>query len=242
MGPGPTYTAMSENKLSHDELAALVERAQVQLHDEIGRIAGDLHDDVGANLILCRMAAQRIVELAARAESPGNLEEISKLSAKLADTLDTAYRSLRAVVQRHTPELLSLLGLRAALADMVARYDEVHPACKFSLMESPQVPQIFGHVASVGHRLVQEALTNAVKHSKASAVTIWLRHSDDRAEVSIAVSDNGVGFDTTAQRSGVGLLSMRHRAASAGGSMTLESAPGEGTTLVFTLPATAAQP
>ena len=86
------------------------------------------------------------------------------------------------------------------------------------------------------YRLVQEALTNIAKYAKAKQVKVTLA-SVDAEHVRIAVEDNGVGFDSTVQRAAThGLLGMRYRVEAEGGSMRLESKPGQGTLIEAVLP------
>ena len=94
-------------------------------------------------------------------------------------------------------------------------------------------------VETLAYRVVQEALSNVKKHAEATEVTVRLEASSGTLRVE--VRDNGVGFDPEAAReflrSGrVGLASMRERAELAGGTLTLKSGQGEGTTIMATLP------
>jgi signal transduction histidine kinase len=89
-------------------------------------------------------------------------------------------------------------------------------------------------------RIAQEALANVRKHAAASRVTLTLSYLDDVAVLDVA--DEGAGFDpaaTQAAASGLGLRAMRERATQLGGNLTIESAPGEGTTIAVELPASA---
>jgi signal transduction histidine kinase len=79
------------------------------------------------------------------------------------------------------------------------------------------------------YRIAQEALNNALKHAAATSVTVYIRTEDERVELEVV--DDGQGFDPDAvgDRGGMGLASMRQRAEKLGGSLTVLSAPGEGT-------------
>ena len=83
------------------------------------------------------------------------------------------------------------------------------------------------------YRIVQEALTNVVKHAHAEHVEIEIAE-DDR--LTVTVRDDGSGFDTGARNEGFGLVGMRERMALVGGEISIDSAPGEGTTVRATLP------
>jgi signal transduction histidine kinase len=91
----------------------------------------------------------------------------------------------------------------------------------------------------VVYRTVQEALTNVARHAHATACRVQLSRSSDR--IDLWVEDNGVGFDAVAvgqpgPQRGLGLLGMQERIAQAGGAMVIESAPGNGTRVLATLP------
>jgi signal transduction histidine kinase len=85
------------------------------------------------------------------------------------------------------------------------------------------------------YRVVQEALANVVKHARASQVEIVVRERISIVEA--VVGDNGSGFDPEAEHAGFGLLGMRERVALAGGTLTVESTVGEGTTVRISFPA-----
>ena len=83
-------------------------------------------------------------------------------------------------------------------------------------------------------RVAQEALTNVGRHAKAAKVRLTLTYLDDMLLLDVA--DDGVGFDPTGDTGGYGLVGMRHRLAGVGGTLTVESAPGYGTTLNAAVP------
>jgi signal transduction histidine kinase len=85
-------------------------------------------------------------------------------------------------------------------------------------------------------RVVQESLTNVVRHAQAGQVDITLRH--EASQLALCIRDNGRGFDVAAtrQQAGFGLLSMRERVLSMGGQMHLDTAPGQGTTIRIHIP------
>jgi NarL family two-component system sensor histidine kinase YdfH len=99
---------------------------------------------------------------------------------------------------------------------------------------SADVPE---HIAEHAHRIVSEALTNITRHAQAQQV--WLEVSSYTEFLKIIISDNGMGFDPQAlsvSRGHYGLLGMRERARLAGGTVTVESKPGAGTSVRLTLP------
>lgn len=100
-------------------------------------------------------------------------------------------------------------------------------------------PDLALHAKQELYRIAQEALHNTVKHARAREVTLRLAQTAEG--VTLVVHDDGAGFDTTASFPGhLGLHSMRERVASLGGSLQIESAPGQGTTVRAHLPAQSA--
>jgi two-component system sensor histidine kinase UhpB len=87
------------------------------------------------------------------------------------------------------------------------------------------------------YRVIQESLTNIVKHARATAATVTLNLSDDAQSLCIEIKDNGVGFNTdTSTRDGLGLIGMRERVASVDGEICISSPTAQGTTITVTLP------
>ena len=120
---------------------------------------------------------------------------------------------------------------------MIRDYDHLHPDCHFSLSATDCFPDLRGGLAITAYRLIQEALTNVVKHSQATLATVKLEKHDAFPVVLITVKDNGKGFDTQTRRSGsLGLVGMRERVSAIGGLMEIDSSKNKGTTIVFTLP------
>jgi signal transduction histidine kinase len=133
---------------------------------------------------------------------------------------------MRALIFELRPESLEMEGLVAALgkqiASLRARYNiEVRTAFCGE-------PQLALPAKEALYRIAQEALNNVVKHARASQVNVQLETSD--GTVRVEIGDDGVGFDTLGEFPGhLGLRSMRERAEKAGGTFTVESAPGQGT-------------
>ena len=83
-------------------------------------------------------------------------------------------------------------------------------------------------------RIIQELLTNVIKHAKASEVTV--QFTEDEDELIIMVEDNGIGFDPEKNYDGMGLNNIRQRVSRTGGQLNIDSAPGNGTTVIINVP------
>jgi signal transduction histidine kinase len=159
-----------------------------------------------------------------------NLREHARTLETTAERLD---HDVEQLVWRLRPTALDDLGLRAALTNYVqewsARHDisaEVHTS---GLVDE----RLISEVETALYRIAQEALNNIAKHARAQRVEVLLERRPDC--VLLIVEDDGVGFDATKPASGphgFGLVGMEERAALVGAHLEIESAPGQGTTIL----------
>lgn len=208
-------------------LTELVRHLQSAREDERCRLARDLHDELGSLLTSAKLDVARI-----RTQLAGKSPEGSRLLVHLIETLDTGIALGRRIIEDLGPSTLNNLGLVVSLELLARDFTERSGVAAHAALE----PVRLGPAAQlVVYRLVQEAITNITKYSKASHVWLSLAMRRGRAEVS--VRDDGVGFDTTLQpASAFGLIGMRFRVEAEGGLLTLVSAPGQGTLIRASLP------
>jgi two-component system sensor histidine kinase UhpB len=195
-------------------------RAQEQ---ERTRVARDLHDEVNQSLtgLLLRLEA-------VREEAPPQLE------AELAETkalANQAMRELLSLARQLRPTALDDLGLSAAIAGQVEQLGRGEMGAGFEA--DGDFSGLDGDAQLVVYRVAQEALSNAARHSGASAVEVRLRRLGDGVELSVADDGRGFAFDEAEQ--GLGIAGMRERALLVGGELTIESRPGRGTTVRLAL-------
>ncbi|MFF5443881.1 GAF domain-containing sensor histidine kinase [Streptomyces sp. NPDC012888] len=211
--------------------ARLYERSrELTIAEERSRLAHELHDAVSQKLFSLRLTAQAAAALVDRdpARARRELEEVAELAAEAADELRAAVVELR-------PAALDEDGLVATLRNQVRVLDRAHAARV--TFASDGVRALPSGQEEALLRVAQEALHNALRHSGAAHVDVSLRR--DGGRVSLRVADDGSGFDPGAvRRAGrhLGLVSMRDRAAGAGGTLTVRSAPGAGTTIDMEVP------
>jgi two-component system sensor histidine kinase UhpB len=219
------------------ERRRLIARGNALLEEERRRIAAELHDHLAASLIFLRMEAQRIANLAARTAGASEAQEIRSVAQRLAQTTSELYESARNLVKQLRPEVIDTLGLTGAIEEMVHNYDGLKSGCRFSFEVRPGFPDLRGELAITAYRVVQEALSNVLKHADATLARVTLEPTQP-GHVRITIADNGKGFDTgTSMSAGIGLIGMRERVFNAGGSMNLTSDPLSGTRIAIELPA-----
>ncbi len=211
------------------QLTELAQHLQTAREDERSRLARELHDELGALLTAAKLDAARL-----KARLGTMTPEVAERLLHLNKLLNDGIALKRQIIENLRPSSLSNLGLGAALEIITGEFataSGVHIHVKLAPTDlSPS-----GELTT--YRLVQEALTNIAKYAKATEV--WVELSQHDGTVTIAVRDNGCGFDTAIPRQAAhGLLGMRYRVEAEGGQMTLVSQPGFGTSIEARLPST----
>jgi signal transduction histidine kinase len=200
--------------------------------DERRRFTRELHDETLQGLGALRLA----LSAARRLEDP---ERWKSTLLEAIGELDTEIASLRGIIADVRPASLDELGVQAALealadrtrtrgVDVALAVDLDYEAGRSTTRHDPELE-------TAVYRVVQEAVTNAVKHAGAEEVAVSVREAD--GVVTVRVRDEGHGFDPAEQPRGYGLVGMRERVESLGGALAIESAPGAGTTVTVRLPA-----
>ncbi|MFP1623622.1 GAF domain-containing sensor histidine kinase [Streptomyces sp. 5K101] len=211
--------------------ARLYERSrELTIAEERSRLAHELHDAVSQKLFSLRLTAQAAAALVDRdpGRAKGELQQVAELAAEAADELRAAVVELR-------PAALDEDGLVNTLRTQIQVLDRAHTAkvtfdtCGVRALPAAQEEALL--------RVAQEALHNALRHSGADRVDVVLVRRGQGALLS--VTDDGKGFEPrTVRRAGrhLGLVSMRDRAGGVGGTLSVASAPGKGTTIEMEVP------
>jgi two-component system sensor histidine kinase UhpB len=186
------------------------------------RIARELHDELGQTLTAVALRAEHTAELKG-AEHPE--------FAEMAEIVQRGLADVRRISLELRPGALEELGLINAMISLCERVSKQTGIRIRRELEGP-IPDLPPDVELAVYRIAQEALTNAVRHSHASEVTVSLSPSD--GDLLLSVTDNGDGLpaDTTA---GGGLTGMRERAMLIGGTLDIESRPGDGVAVTLRL-------
>lgn len=214
-------------------LRALSSQLLASEETERRRFASDLHDRIGQTLTIVKM---RLDALGATASSAIDREEAAELSGLLGQLIQEA----RTLTFELSPPMLYEIGLCAALEWLVDVYKEQHELTVH--LQCCEVPKDDNSTLAVmAFQIVRELLLNVVKHSRSAEVAIEIVIRD--SELLTTVSDKGIGMaaDFSLERvgtkkKGFGLFSVRERLNNFGGSMIIDSEPGQGTTITFTIP------
>jgi len=217
-----------ESERVRSELLAKLVFAQ---EDERRRIARDMHDEFGEQLTALALRIATLREACAdRADLAGQVAALDTIARRLDHDVDQLVWQLR-------PTALDDLGLRAALANYVQDWSqranipaELHTT---GLLDD----RLSTEVETTLYRIAQEALNNIAKYSRARQVEVILERRADC--VLLIVEDDGIGFDVAepANGAGFGLIGMHERATLVGATLEIESAPGQGTTILVRIAA-----
>ena len=205
------------------------------IEDERKSIAVEIHDELNASLIAVRLEAQSIGALASRAAPGPELDDIRGKAQAITKLALDLYANGRSLVRRLRPEVLDMLGLHGAVEEMLRHYDS-GSGCRFSFHSEGDFSKLGNELAISAYRIVQEALSNIMKHAGATAAEVTLVLDAAREVLRIEVEDNGGGFDPTHNSEGIGIIGMRERVYALHGTIAVRSAPQRGTTVAIALP------
>ena len=189
------------------------------------RVARELHDEIGQTLTAVTLQAER----AAGGDPLRASEELMRVADAVRESLD----EVRRIARELRPEALDDLGLINALIALCSRVDaQGGPRIRRKLQ--PNLPPLGRDVELVMYRVVQESLTNAVRHADADTVTVSLMVSKETVTVSIA--DDGKGLPDQVPSDTAGFAGMRERALLVEGRLSIESQQDKGTEVRLTVP------
>jgi len=229
-----THSKQAEEALrqSQEELRQLAAHQEHAKEEERKRIAQEIHDELGGLLTSIKayvsVANERAVQAGADAD------QLLNEAARLADS---AIGAVRKVITDLRPSVLDQLGIWAALEWYAGQIQERSGMeCICSVSAAAQEIDIDHERSTMLFRVVQEALTNAVRHSAATLIAIDVTSS--AGSVSVRVADNGKGIDTERllNRESWGILGMYERTRHFGGELKITGTPGQGTAVLLHLP------
>ena len=209
----------------------LAEHVQHMREKEQKRIAQELHDDLGQQLTVLKMDLALLEEEWRDLMPAGGLRKIGAMHAQI----DVGIASVRRIVADLRPLALDELGLPAALEVLM---DEVRQRHRIDVtFRTTGMETDFNDRASiVVFRIVQEALTNVIRHAAATAVDIEIAEAGGILTIRIEDDGRGMAVDSLCLSKSFGLIGMRERARQLGGAVSIDSAPGKGFRVAVNLP------
>ena len=226
-----TLSLNQQIKCRTDELTELNRHLQCAREEERNRLAGALHDDLGALFTAAKFDVARLKSALAPL-SP----EVAARIGHFSDMLDKSIDSKRHMIEDLRPSSLSSLGLVPALTILINDFTRNHGIQVQAELEDFSELPLKPAVQLTIYRLTQEALANVAAYARAGKVRVRLS-GDGHGQVQISVTDDGVGFDASSERIAMlGLLGMHYRVEAEGGCFAVKSSHQCGTTLSACFP------
>jgi len=212
----------AENRRLNEQLLTLQEQ-------ERGEIARDLHDEVSPYLFAIGADAATALRLLKEFRASEARENVQSI----ADAVRPMQRQVGRMLGRLRPIGLSEFGLKEAIENLVAFWRRRRPEICYEVTISPQCEDLGDLHATTICRVVQEALSNAVRHAGPSRVAISIEHDHD--EIRVAITDDGPGMQEQSKLS-YGLVGIKERVTAIGGRLTFSRKLGEGFAVIAALP------
>ncbi|MCB0572549.1 MAG: sensor histidine kinase [Phaeodactylibacter sp.] len=198
--------------------------------DERKRIARDLHDRLGSMLSMIKLNFTAVDERMAEIQTE-NRQQYDKAN----NLLDEACEEVRRISHNLESGIIAKFGLQAQLESMAEDYNDTR---QFAVeLSTHGLKKRLNNTLEVRiYRIIQELATNVVKHARASKLTLQVNRFDEM--VNIMAEDNGIGFDPEQikNKGGMGLQNVASRVHGLDGTLTIDSAPGRGTTIMIDIP------
>lgn len=191
-----------------------------QIDEERSRISKDLHDDIGQSLAVVKSKLNLFTS--------GKISKLEGVDTEIGDILEQT----RVLSHQLHPNALEKIGLERALNSLVEKTQSgTDMLCSFEF--DPGVKSINMGTSSQIYRIIQECISNTIKHARASALKVSIEHRN--GELIIQYRDNGIGISDSQNKLGLGLLTIRERAEIIGGRIDLKTGTNKGITLTITI-------
>ncbi|HXF84193.1 MAG TPA: response regulator [Anaerolineales bacterium] len=211
-----------------ENLRAMAERLVTAQEEERQRISRELHDDLGQALTT-QLLALRSLQNELSSTSPTITERLQTLY----DLTNEIFTKIRRLAHDLRPPALDTLGLKAAMQTYCADFTR-RTRLPVTFEADENLPVLSDLYNITLYRVLQEALTNIIKHSRAKQA--WVELSAEGNRICLTIQDDGEGIKADATEKGIGLAGMRERLTVAGGKLTITSNPNQGTILTAELP------
>jgi len=206
---------------------ALTQHSLEIQEEERQHLSQELHDEFAQSL-----TAIKVMAVTAGHEN----SDSKKLTSSIIEICDHLMTVLRSMMKQLHPLMLTELGLKATLEDLLNHWESRTPTTTFDLQVDDDVDQIDKSTIIQIFRVIQESLTNILRHASASQVTINLHIEAEPSVLLVLINDNGQGCDLDKVSSGFGLQGMAERIKLLGGEFTLQSQPEQGMQIKAKIP------
>jgi two-component system sensor histidine kinase UhpB len=217
----------------------LTQLIQARIEQERGAIARELHDEMGQSLTAIKSLGVSIAQrVAGRSGTHGAIADddaIGQSAQTIVDAADHLYQVVHGILPRLRPLALDSFGLTDALEDLLGDWRLQQPGTTLSLRLRDPPGEIGDSLSTAIYRIVQEAVTNAIRHARADRIDVDLGR--DGPTLMVRISDNGQGLPGDWQKpEHYGVIGMRERAEALGGTLELQSVPAGGTSVIARIP------
>ena len=200
-----------------------------RIEEERAALARELHDELGQSLTAIRSISKSLIQHPEVAGGP-----IERHAKMLFDTAGMMSDAMHRMIPRLRPIKLEGMGLVDAVRDLLTDSQQNHPGLRFELNVSGAIPVLDDELELSAYRIVQEAVTNVIRHAQASRAQVTI--ADESGQLRLCVSDNGRGADTLRREGHYGIRGMQERAESHGGSIRFEPSAEGGLEVSVLLP------
>lgn len=228
-----SLNAMAIRLESLEDKSQTLHKQIVTIQDEErADLARDLHDDIGPFLFAVNIDA---AALAVAAEREGRLDVLKQVRT-IQDAVGHMQRHVRAILARLRPPSLTDVGLTQAVRNLAAFWLKRYPAVSLRIEISPEMDTLDEILEATAYRVIQESLSNALRHGKATQIEISVA-LERKDEVTVSITDNGTGILQTKDTRGLGIKGMEERVNTAGGFLSVTNGQSKsGTTVTARLP------
>jgi two-component system, NarL family, sensor kinase len=214
---------IAQLRISEAESLSHMERSRAILEtqeEERSRIAKDLHDEVGGTLAALKLKLQN--------------NDLNVNNHSAVDIVDQLARNVRQISHNMMPDAIEKFGLKNALAGYMSKLNmQSDTVFKYQIEALEEIKFSESREVAI-YRIVQEVLTNALKHAKAKVVYIQMYESD--GELSISIEDDGKGFDREQLSEGIGMKNITSRVNFLSGTIEYQTQFGKGTSVQINIP------
>ncbi len=214
--------------LQNRQLTRLI---QTRLEEERRSIARELHDELGQCVTAIRTIAAAIAN-----QTKDNAPGIHDSAQTVVEVTGHIYDVVHGIIRQLRPSALDHLGLRDALEELIATWRGRYPEVAAEVTLAGDLEQLGETINITVYRIVQECLTNVVRHAAASRVTVRVERSQQGVEISVADNGKGLGERSEPELARFGLMGMRERVEGLDGQFKIDSRPGEGLVVTAWIP------